>query len=253
MIPLRLSGVIQSGVPRPRSRTSTFRVAGPHIRFAEQPAHVAESADAVGSRISRAHFTHVQAAKATALVADRFIGFAGPNAGIAVRSTAVAEQAGPFADRPARIAALQVHFAAASHRVKSLSHSFFAAAYPRRRLRQARRRNARRLRGESTRRRGPRRRHRGHTRPRRGANRRRRGRERRARRNRQTRRECDRRLRERSRRIRRWMDHERISRTSACSDWHARCVRPSVSGRRSGDGPERVTSSRRAAPDHRAA
>jgi hypothetical protein len=37
------------------------------------------------------------------------------------------------------------------------------------------------------------------------------------------------------------------------SNWHGRCVQRLPSGRRSGGAPERVTSSRRAAPDHRAA
>jgi len=43
---------------------------------------------------------------------------------MAVSSTAVADRAGPFAGRPARIAAWHVHFAAASQHVKSLTHSF---------------------------------------------------------------------------------------------------------------------------------
>jgi hypothetical protein len=116
--------VIQRDVPRPRSRTATSRAAGPYIRFAEPPDRISESADAVASRISRAHFTHIHVAKATALVADRAIGLAAPNDGIAVPSTVVVDQAGHFAERPARIAPLHVHFAIASHRVKSLTHSF---------------------------------------------------------------------------------------------------------------------------------
>jgi hypothetical protein len=103
---------------------SVAHVAGGRTLSAGRRNHIAELADPVGGRISRAHFAHGRVADATAASAERSTGFAARTTGVAGWSNGAADPVTGAAHPTSPIALPKHYFAPGDDRVNSLVDAF---------------------------------------------------------------------------------------------------------------------------------